>query len=289
MSSEKNKKSRPFIGGHVSVSGGFTKGIDNAEAIGAEAIQFFGASPQQWAAKLPSEKDAEAFRTRREKSNVERAYLHAAYLVNLASPDDVMRMKSLANLTTHFKIAHLLGADGLIFHLGSGKEMPREEAIKWQIGAIKGILKDVPNETQLVMENSAGGGQKIGSNPEEMGIIMSAVNSPRLKICYDTAHAFEAGIIDEYSPAKIKELFDKWDKEVGLENIVALHVNDSKTPYNSHHDRHENIGEGHIGLKGFQNLAKEKRLNHTAWLLEVPGFEGMGPDKKNVDILKNLF
>jgi deoxyribonuclease-4 len=96
-------------------------------------------------------------------------------------------------------------------------------------------------------------------------------------------------MIDAYTPAKIEKLFDEWDKEVGIENIVALHVNDSKTAYDSHHDRHENIGEGYIGLAGFKNLAKEKRLAHTAWLLEVPGFDDEGPDKKNVDILKSLF
>ena len=86
----------------------------------------------------------------------------------------------------------------------------------------------------------------------------------------------------------IKKLFDEWDREVGIENFAALHINDSKTAYNSHNDRHENLGEGYIGLEGFKNLAKEKRINHLPWILEVPGFDGLGPDKKNIELLKSI-
>ncbi|MEK7138348.1 MAG: TIM barrel protein, partial [Patescibacteria group bacterium] len=102
-------------------------------------------------------------------------------------------------------------------------------------------------------------------------------------------HAFEAGTIKYESVAEIKKVFDEWDEQVGLENIVALHANDSKTEFNSHNDRHHNIGEGHIGHKGFQNLASEKRLHNKVWLLEVPGFDDLGPDAKNVKILKSCF
>ena len=138
------------------------------------------------------------------------------------------------------------------------------------------------------MENSASG-KKVGAWPEEMKIMLEGIGSDRAKICLDMAHSFESGLIEKYDPENIKIFLDRWDKEVGLENVVALHVNDSKTIGGSHNDRHENIGEGHIGLGGFKNLAKEKRLWDKPWILEVPGFEDMGPDKKNVDILKSLF
>ncbi len=140
-----------------------------------------------------------------------------------------------------------------------------------------------------MIENAAGGGQKIGANARDIGAILRAVKSKQLKVCFDTAHAFEAGLVDEYTPAKTKKLFDEWAREVGIKNIIALHVNDSKTAFNSHHDRHENIGEGYIGISGFRNLAKEKRLRDKAWLLEVPGFMGAGPDKKNIEILRGCF
>ncbi|MDZ4299724.1 MAG: TIM barrel protein, partial [Candidatus Sungbacteria bacterium] len=183
----------------------------------------------------------------------------------------------------------LIGADGLIFHVGSGKELPKKDVFDHVAVAIHDVLAAVPGHTPLLMENAAGGGQKIGALPDDFAAILKKVPSLRLRICFDTAHAFEAGIIERYEPANIKKLFDVWDATVGLERINALHINDSKTAYNSHHDRHENLGKGFIGIAGFKNLAKEKRLAHAAWLLEVPGFANEGPDKKNMDILRSCF
>lgn len=280
---------KPLIGAHVSAAGGAGVAFENAERIGAQCIQIFGASPRMWKAGLPDEKRIAGFRNAWKKSNVEKVYLHAAYLVNLASPSEEIRKKSIENLTTHLRIAEALGTEGLVFHVGSGKEMPKEQAIKKAIAAMKQILKGAPGRAELIIENAAGGGQKLGANAKDVGAMMRGVGSKRVKACYDTAHAFEAGLIDEYTPRETKKLFDEWDHEVGLENIVALHVNDSKTKFDSHHDRHENIGEGYIGLNGFKTLAREKRLHHASWILEVPGFLGEGPDKKNVDILRGCF
>lgn len=280
------KANLPLIGAHVSAAGGLWRAFENAELIGAEAIQIFGASPRQWVAGLPSKEEAEKFKTRWKQSPVKAVFLHAPYLNNLASQDDGLIAKSIKNMTTHLQIAEMIGANGLIFHVGSGKEAPQEVAIKKAVAAMKQILKNSPGQTQLIIENAAGGGAKLGDNAQEVGMLMRLVGSERVKACFDTAHAFESGIIDEYTPAKIKKLFDEWEKEVGLKNIVAFHANDSKTIFDSHHDRHENIGDGYIGKEAFTNLAREKRLHHAPWLLEVPGFSGEGPDKENVEILK---
>ncbi|MDP3731168.1 MAG: deoxyribonuclease IV [bacterium] len=279
---------RPKIGGHVSTAGGLFNAFPNAEKIGAETVQIFGASPRQWLVRMPSDKDVTEYHRLRKESKVESVYLHGAYLPNLASPDESIFAKSVENLRAHFEIASRLDAQGLIFHVGSGKETSKEEGMKQAIEAMQEILKNVPGQTKLIMENSASG-KKIGAWPEEMRIMMEGINSPRIKICIDTAHAFEAGLIEHYTPGGVKKFFDAWDKAVGIENIVAFHVNDSKTVFNSHHDRHENIGQGHIGLEGFKNFAKEKRTWDKDWLLEVPGFDNMGPDKKNIEILKSLF
>lgn len=276
----------PLIGGHVSVAGGLTKAFENAAAIGAETIQFFGASPRQWAVGMPSKDAIDQFARAWGESSVKTVFLHAPYLPNIANPDRAAREKSITALTSHFKIASLLKSDGLIFHIGSSKPLPREGAVEVIAESMQEILDRVPGNTHLIIENSAGGGFRIGSTPEEIGEIVRAVKSDRVKVCIDTAHAFEAGLLDAYTPAKIKTLFDRCESAFGVERIVALHVNDSKTVFNSHHDRHENIGEGHIGLDGFKHLAREKRISSTSWLLEVPGFENTGPDKKNVDILK---
>lgn len=286
----KDKTSKKVIlGAHVSTAGGLKNAISNAKKIGAQAIQIFGISPRQWTGKQPSMEDVNAFRELREKSSVRPVYLHAAYLVNLASPNEYNVIKSIQSLTDHLKVAELIGAEGLVFHVGSGKgEIDRKAALLQEVDAMKEILKNAPGNAKLIMENTAGGGDKIGFL-DDMAFMHKKTNSHRVKICFDTAHAFEAGFIDEYVPAKIKHMFDEWDEAVGLENIVVIHANDSKTAPGSHHDKHENIGEGYIGLVGFKALAKEKRLWNKPWILEVPGFNGEGPDKRNVDILRGCF
>ena len=282
------KQSIPLIGGHVSSSGGLFRAIENGEEIGANVIQIYGASPRMWRASVPSSEEVNKFKERKSKSSIKKAYLHAAYLVNLASGDDELYEKSIKNLSRHLEIVNTLGAEGLVFHLGSGKNISKEEALEREVKGMKKVLKDIPQGT-LIMENSAGGGSKVGSCIEEIQYLFDKVNSPRVKVCFDTAHAFEAGVIENYTEKEIKKVFDAWDKAIGIENIVVLHINDSKTEHGSHHDRHENIGEGYIGIKGFQMLAREKRLWNKAWILEVPGFEGTGPDRKNIEIIQSLF
>ncbi len=279
----------PLIGAHVSAAGGPHNVFEHAAAIGAEAIQMFGASPRQWAAPLPSDASVKLFRSAWEKSGVKEIYLHAPYLINIADPRDDAQRKSTNALSAHMAIAHALGVHGVIFHVGSSKDSPKAEAIERVASCMKEILEKNPGHTQLIIENSAGGGGKIASTPAEIGALMQCVGSDRVKVCIDTAHAFEAGLIQEFTSAHIKKMFDECDDAFGSEHIVALHVNDSKSAFNSHHDRHENIGEGYIGLDGFKNLAKEKRIAKTSWLLEVPGFDSRGPDKKNVDLLKSCF
>src|SRR3989344_1591999 len=284
----KEMSKRPKIGGHVSTAGGLFNAFINADKIGAETVQIFGASPRQWLVPVLSKTDIEKYHRFRQEGKVKAVYLHGAYLPNLASPDQNIFAKSVENLRAHFEIVNKLEAQGLIFHVGSGKETSKSEAMKQAVKAMKEILKAVPGSAYLIMENSASG-KKIGAWPEEMRIMLEGINSPRIKICIDTAHAFEAGLIEHYTPKGVKKFFDQWDKAVGIENIVAFHVNDSKTVFNSHHDRHENIGQGYIGLEGFRNFAKEKRTLDKDWLLEVPGFDNTGPDKENIEILKSLF
>lgn len=279
----------PDIGGHVSAQGGLFRAIINGEKIGATTIQMYGASPRMWSANQPETHEVEKFKETRKNSSIKSVYLHAAYLVNLASPSDEVYEKSIKNLSDHLNIAEAIGADGLIFHVGSGKESSKEKALEKEVRAIKEVLKNTSGKSYLVMENSAGGGAKIGSAIDEIKHLFNELRSKRVKVCFDTAHAFEAGMIEKYTKENVKKLFDDWDKAIGLENIVALHVNDSKTKYSSHNDKHENIGEGEIGIDGFKALASEKRLWDKAWILEVPGFDDMGPDKKNIDILRSLF
>lgn len=279
----------PLIGAHVSTQGGLFRAFENAKHIGADAIQIFGSSPQQWAVRMPNKTDIKKFKTDHEESGSIPVFLHASYLANLASPNEITRANAFQSLTGHLKIAEMISAIGLIFHIGSGKDQPKAEAMKLVIEGCRKILENVPGHCQLILENSSAGGAKLGATAQEVGEILKRIGSPRAKVCFDTAHAFEAGVAKYDSPETIRNVFNEWNREVSLENIVAIHANDSKTAFASHNDRHENIGKGYIGLNGFKNLAQEKRLYKIPWLLEVPGFDNFGPDKKNVDILKNCF
>jgi apurinic endonuclease APN1 len=280
---------RPKIGAHVSVAGGLFNGFINAKQIGAEAIQIFGGSPRMWRCRLQTEAELQKYFEARKLTGIEAVYLHASYLVNLGSDKGANRENSVLSLIDHLAIAEQLEARGLIFHMGSSMAGTKEEALQFTIVGMKEVLKQVPGKSWLILENSAGGGNKLGLDFAEVAAIIEGVGSPRVKVCLDTAHIFEAGGIDEYSRPKVKKLFDDFEAKIGLDKLVALHINDSKTPYNSHHDRHENIGDGHIGLEGFRNLASDKRLYDKDWLLEVPGMDNTGPDAINIERLKQLF
>jgi len=283
------KTSELLIGGHVSAAGGFYKAVERAVAIDGTAMQIFGASPRSFHAPLPQAEEVSKYRGVLEKSPIKAVYLHALYLVNLATADESLFAKSEKSLADHFRIAEALGADGLVFHPGSAKGLTREEALSRQAEALKRIIKSVPGRAKLLVENTAGGGDKLGGPLEDIEYLVKKVFSPRFGVCLDTAHAFEYGLVKKYSEEECKKLFADFDKKIGLEKLIVIHANDSKTPSASNSDRHENIGKGEIGLAGFKNLAKIEKLREKVWLLEVPGFAEEGPDAKNVQILRNCF
>jgi len=174
---------------------------------------------------------------------------------------------------------------GTIFHLGSFKNSTEEKALKQVIEAIKEILGS-SGQVNLILENSAGAGNLIGDSFREIGEIVRRVNDSRVKVCLDTQHAFASGI-DVKSQEGLNKTLQEFDREVGLKNLIAIHANDSKTEFNSKRDRHENIGEGFIGLEGFRNIINHPILKDIPFILEVPG-EGSGPDTNNILRLKNL-
>ncbi len=296
-------KQRPLLGAHVSAArsveagrakvAGLVNALYNGERIGAECIQIFGASPRSYAAHLPRAEDVDAFKSALLKSSIKTVYQHGAYLVNLGSADPLTLKKSIANAVMHMQIANLIGAQGVVFHVGSPNGGDRPAALDQAAEAIKDILKQVDSgqhagPAKFIMENS-GSVKKIGGTIDDLSFIYNKVHDSRMAVCIDTAHALESGLIESYTPKNISVLLDALDAAVGLSAIPVLHANDSKTPFNSQNDKHENIGEGYIGTAGFRALAAEKRLVHTSWFLEVPGFDGLGPDKKNMDRLKECF
>ncbi|MBI4050074.1 MAG: deoxyribonuclease IV [Candidatus Doudnabacteria bacterium] len=275
------------IGAHVSAAGGLYNAFAHARAIGAECMQIFGSSPRQWAVRYPDKIIAAKFRALAKTSGVRPIFLHAPYLASLATPNKFIRSQSIKSLIGHLRIAEMLGATGLIFHLGSAKTSTVEEAVKATVAGMQEVLRAVPGKTLLIMENSSGGGNKLGKDVAGIAHILKKVRSPRVKVCFDTAHAFQSGMIPDYTPKNIRKFFDLWDKEIGVKNIVVVHANDSKTAAGSNHDRHENIGKGYLGLRSFRKLAREARLAGQPWILEVPGFSDEGPDRKNIELLRS--
>ncbi len=275
------------IGAHVSAAGGLEKCIDRAVAIGAETIQIFASGPQSWRPGTHSDAAIAALRQRAAEAGIAPLFLHGVYLINLASADPVLVNRSVGSLKQYMQFAAKAGAEGVIFHIGSHKGTGFEAVLPQIVAAITAVLQATPGDTALILENSAGQGGSIGSRFAELGAIIRAVDSPRVKVCLDTCHCLAAGY-DVRTPDGVAATLEEFEREVGLARLVAVHANDSKAGLGSGLDRHENIGQGQIGEDGFRALLAHPAFREVPFLLEVPGLEGEGPDKPNVDILKRL-
>jgi deoxyribonuclease-4 len=274
------------LGAHVSASGGLDKAIDRAQEMGAETIQLFASSPRAWAFKPPSDEQVAAFRAKAEAADVAPVFLHGSYLLNLGGNPELVD-KGIDSLSNHMNVAGQIGAAGVIFHGGSHKGVGFDGVLGQVSVALNKVLDRSPKDVWLIIENSAGMGDHIGSSFQEISRIMEAVDSPQVMVCLDTQHTVAAGynIIDA---GAIDGVIDEFDREIGLSRLVAVHANDTKVEMGSGVDRHENIGEGHIGVKGFETIMGHRAFRDVPFVLEVPGFNKGGPDKENLDILKGI-
>lgn len=275
------------IGAHVSTSGGIQTAIDRALTIGANCVQIFAGPPQRWAAAAFKDEDVAAFRTRSVELDILPVFIHSAYLINPASTDPILRQKSMSSLLNGLQAADRLGAAGVITHLGSSKDGDLEQAELLVAGAISSVLGDAPPSARLLLETCAGQGNTIGRRFEQIGTILARCDDPRLQVCLDTAHIFEAGY-DVTSAEGLESTIEQFDRFIGLSRLAAIHVNDSKTPLSSNVDRHENIGMGLIGEDAFARILHHPALRPLPFLLEVPGLTNEGPDRPNVETLRRL-
>jgi len=275
------------IGAHVSTAGGISNAVGRAKEIGCEAIQIFGSSPQTWAFKPAPGEQIESFKQGLAEAGIGPVFLHAIYLINLGTPNEDSLKKGIDSLIKYMNLAADIGAAGVIFHPGSHGGRGYEAVLPQTVDAIKTVLDASPDGPCLAVENMAGMGQHIGAKFDELGGILKAVDSPRLKICLDTQHAFAAGY-DLTNPQGIKAMLDELDAGPGSANVAAVHANDSKRVCGSGVDRHDNIGDGFIGEEGFAAIMGDPAFAEVPFFLEVPGFEGKGPDQRNIDILKKI-
>jgi deoxyribonuclease IV len=276
-----------LIGAHVSCSGGLDKSIDRACEIGAEAIQIFTSSPQMWRPDNHADEAVMRFRQRAEECAIADTFIHGIYLINLATEAREQLGRSVGALKMAMKTSSRIGARGVIFHVGSHKGSGFEEVLPQICSAVSDVLASTPEDSWLILENSAGMGGSIGSDFAELGTIISSVGDDRVKVCLDTCHMFAAGY-EVRTSSGLDQTMAEFDREVGLDRLVAVHANDSKVDLKGGKDRHENIGEGFIGVDGFATILGHSAFAEVPLLLEVPGFDKSGPDRPNVDILRDI-
>jgi deoxyribonuclease-4 len=275
------------IGAHVSVSGGIHTAIDRAEKIGAESVQVFTQSPRTWRPTNHDPANFERFRERRAEAGIDGVFCHALYLCNLAAPDDEVYRKSVTGMRNTMEVACAIGADGVVFHVGSHLGSGFEAGLERVLPAMEQVLELCTDETWLLMENSAGAGGTIGRSIEELATIHGRLGRhPRLGVCLDSCHLWVSGV-DVTDPAALDACLDELDSAIGLDRLRALHVNDAAAPFNSNRDRHANILEGELGEK-LGVFLSSGRLQELPALLETAGPENRGPDANEVRKTKEL-
>jgi deoxyribonuclease-4 len=282
------------IGVHVSISGCLSKSIDNASNIGCSSFQIFTRSPRQWKTKDIPIEESTLFIDKLKKSsiNFDSVVVHMPYLPNLSAPESEMYQKSMKVLEEEITRCNLLQIPHLVIHLGSHLGHGAKNGISQLIYACNTALNNYSklhstnNITKILLENSAGQKNSIGSSVEEIAEIFDGLDSDDFGLCLDTCHAFVAGY-DLSSEKGNFELFDLVSNQIGIKRLKIIHLNDSKGELNSNLDRHFHIGMGKIGEKGFKFLINNKKLQHIPFIMETP-IDEIRNDKDNITYVKNL-
>lgn len=270
-----------LIGGHVSSAGGIANAPQRARAIGANCAQIFSASPRIWARSPIKATEVDQFNLNKKQFGIVRTVIHAIYLVNLASQNPELVQKSKSVIEYDLNLDAEIGGSGVVVHLGSHQGLGFEAVKKQVVRQISEILDQTPGNSTFLIENSAGQKGKLVSDLGEIKWILDQVGSTRLGWCLDTCHAHAAGyLMDIFTKIGSLQLWD---------SLKVVHVNDSKDPFGSGRDRHENLLDGTIGESAFSNFFSEAKIRALPLILEVPGVDGKsGPDGENIKRLERL-
>jgi len=277
------------IGIHTSIAGDVSGALELAHDLGANALQIFSSSPRMWV-RGPSritEADATRFRERRKVLGLGPLVIHDNYLINLASPNPVLRTRSVQAFHQEIVRALVLGADFLVAHPGCCMESGADAAVASIALGLKQATRGLKLEgLQILLENTAGQGTAMGSRFEELRAVLDASPNLPLGVCIDTAHTFAAGW-DIRTAEGLEKTLQEIDRTIGLERVRVIHMNDSKTHLGSRVDRHEHIGKGKIGLESFGRIVNHPQLAGRAFILETP-IDKPGDDRRNVAALWKL-
>ncbi|HKF51097.1 MAG TPA: deoxyribonuclease IV [Candidatus Acidoferrales bacterium] len=279
------------IGIHTSIAGDVCSALDIAKALGANALQIFSSSPRMWSRGTLGSKAMEAssarFRARREELKLGPLVVHTNYLINLASRQPVLRVRSIQAFHDEIVRAVSLGADFLVMHPGCACGVEMNIAIAAIANGLKQAARGIKfGNLRILLENTAGQGTSVGSRFAELQAILDLCAELPMGVCVDTAHLFAAGH-DLRRAEGLDRALIELSTTIGLERVFVIHVNDSKGALGSHLDRHEHIGKGKIGLEGFRRVLNHPQLAGRAFILETP-IDRPGDDRRNVDTLWKL-
>ncbi len=276
------------IGAHVWREKSLENSVRMFADAGCEAIQIFAANPNAWRSSEITEEAGDAFWSLTEELGIKPVVIHTQYLLNLAAPDAEILSKSRAALDDNMLRAARLGADFVVTHIGSHKGTGLDAGIERICQSVAETLDRAKPGTMLLLENSAGGGNSVGSCFEDIAAILSCLPSysDRLGVCLDTAHLYGAGF-DLSSAEAVAQTFDEFDRIVGFDRLKLLHLNDTNVELGSKRDRHANIGTGRIGEAGFSAVVNHPALRNLAGIIEVP-VSGIEEERRDMDILKRL-
>lgn len=276
------------IGTHVSIAKGLWNAPINAAKVNAEVFQIFSRSPHGGPV-VPITKDVQKkFQAEMDKNKFNTFYIHAPYFINFSSVKGNIYYGSISVIREELERGTLLGCKALMTHLGSFGELTDEEGIERQVKAITKVMEGYKGSTQLLLEISAGAGRVVGDTFEELAAIL---DDKRLKnfnvgVCLDSCHLFASGY-DVRDKKTVDATMKQFNKVLGNDRVVVMHANDSKGEFGKHLDRHENLGDGQIGLDGFRAMAEHKILGKLDWILETPK-DNPADDPKNIAILKKI-
>jgi deoxyribonuclease-4 len=275
------------------LSVGLPRVAERAAEIGASALQLFSDNPTAWRRRAGPPADSSAFRGRLTELNIDPIAIHAAYLVNLAGPDDELFARSVEVMRSELAVAPEFGARYVNVHAGSHRGSGTQAGIARLVDGLERSLAGSPSGSgapTILLENSSGGGNNMASTIEELATVLDAAEARgldgRIGVCLDTAHLWGAGY-DISTPAGIDALLLEFEERIGLARLLLIHFNDSHSALGSRHDRHAHLGDGRIGTAGMAHLLCHPALDHVTFVLETPDMEG-GFDQVNMARIGDL-
>jgi len=270
---------------HTSIAGGVSRSIERAAQLGCNTIQIFSHSPRQWKKTCIPAAEVNQFAELRQKYEIRPVFVHASYLINLASLSSVVVKKSIDLLSYEMANADLIGAEYVVLHTGSASGEDGSTARKKAAIALRKSIDKKKSKASIILENTAGQRGDITSSIHALADIIDLCSSDRIAgICIDTCHAFASGY-DIKSREGLNKLIKEIKKYIGIDKLKLIHLNDSKKPLGSGVDRHEHIGRGSIGIDGFRNILSDRRITNVPIILETPK-DDEHDDRKN---LKTVF